>query len=93
MSLPPPNNLNKPKKRGKLKKSKERNLLERILKYEEGVLRFMKNADVPFTNNSAEKDQRMSKVQQKISGCFRSMEAAKTILSSEVICRHATHMK
>ena len=75
--LPPKTSKNGKNKKGRLKRSKARNLLERLLKYEEDVLRFMKNADVPFTNNSAERDQRMSKVQQKISGCFRSMEAAK----------------
>lgn len=77
---PPPSpkkSKNGKKKKGRVKRSKARNLLERLLKYEEDVLRFMENADVPFTNNSAERDQRMSKVQQKISGCFRSMEAAK----------------
>jgi len=59
-------------KRGRLKKTKSRNLLERLQNYEDDVLRFMINQDVPFTNNQGENDLRMAKVQQKISGCFRS---------------------
>ena len=70
--IPPPG---KPK-RGKLKRSKARNLLERLRDYEDDVLRFMENPDVPFTNNRGENDIRMTKVQQKISGCFRSMTGA-----------------
>jgi transposase len=61
-------------KRGRQKKSTARNLLERLENFEEDVLRFMKESDVPFTNNQGENDLRMTKVQQKISGCFRSME-------------------
>jgi transposase len=60
------------------KRSKSRNLLERLINFEDDVLRFMKEADVPFTNNQGENDIRMTKVQQKISGCFRSMEGAET---------------
>jgi len=44
--------------------------------YEDDVLRFMENEIVPFTNNLGENDIRMTKVQQKISGCFRSMDGA-----------------
>ena len=64
------------KKPGRIKKSKARNLLERLALFEEDTLRFMKEVDVPFTNNLAENNIRMTKVQQKISGCFRSMEGA-----------------
>ena len=63
-------------KRGRIKKSKSRNLLERLRDYENEVLRFMDIDYVPFTNNLGENDIRMTKVQQKISGCFRSMEGA-----------------
>ncbi len=63
-------------KRGRQKRSKARNLLERLIHYEEDVLRFMENLIVPFTNNQGENDLRMTKVQQKISGCFRSLEGA-----------------
>ncbi len=65
-----------PGQRGKLKKSKARNLLERLENFEEDTLRFMKEENVPFTNNQGENDLRMTKVQQKISGCFRSMIGA-----------------
>ncbi len=64
-------------KRGKAAKSKARNLLERLRDFEDDVLRFMDLDFVPFTNNQAENDLRMIKVQQKISGCFRSIEGAK----------------
>ena len=64
-------------KRGRIRKSKARNLLERLIDFEEDVLRFMKENLVPFTNNMGENDLRMTKVQQKISGCFRSMDGAK----------------
>ena len=63
-------------KRGRTKKTKSRNLLERFRDYEDDVLRFTKNEEVPFTNNLGENDLRMTKVQQKISGCFRSLEGA-----------------
>jgi transposase len=66
----------KDEQRGKLKKSKSRNLLERLQDYENDTLRFMENKIVPFTNNLGENDLRMTKVQQKISGCFRSIDGA-----------------
>jgi transposase len=61
--------------------SKSRNLLERLLEFEDETLMFMEESDVPFTNNQGERDLRMTKVQQKISGCFRSFRGAKDFCS------------
>jgi transposase len=63
-------------KRGKIAKSDAHNLIERLLKHEEAVLLFARNSHVAFTNNRAERDLRMAKVKQKVSGCFRSEKYA-----------------
>lgn len=67
--------------RGRTKQTKSRNLLDRLSGYEQDVLRFATEKEVPFTNNAGENDIRMTKVQQKISGCFRSLQGAR------VFCR------
>ena len=73
---PPPDESQRKGKRGRLKRSKSRNLLERLVDFETETLRFMDDVNVPFSNNLGERDIRMTKVQQKISGCFRSMKGA-----------------
>lgn len=74
---PAPDESQRKGRRGRLARSKARNLLERLRDFENDVLRFMVEDEVPFSNNQAENDLRMTKVQQKISGCFRSWEGAK----------------
>ncbi len=65
------------KKRGRIAKSDAHNLWGRLREHEESVLRFAINPHVAFTNNRAERDFRMVKVKQKISGCFRTEKYAK----------------
>jgi transposase len=81
MECPPPDENQRTGNRGRLKRTKSRNLLERLMDFEDETLRFMEDPLVPFTNNQGENDIRMTKVQQKISGCFRSIRGA------EIFCR------
>ena len=61
--------------------SKATNLLKRLRDYSQDVWRFMSDEGVPFTNNLAEQALRMSKVKQKISGCFRTAHGADTFFT------------
>jgi len=63
--------------RGRPKKTKGRNLLERFIEYRPYVLAFAEFEEIPFTNNLAERDLRPAKIKQKVSGCFRTLEGAK----------------
>lgn len=71
---PPPERT--PGKRGRLKRTKGRNLVERLIREEEAVLAFAFNKEVPFTNNLAERDIRPAKVKMKVSNCFRTFHGA-----------------
>jgi len=74
-------------KRGRVAKSDAHNLWERLKEHESAVLRFAKDPNVAFTNNRAERDLRMSKVKQKVSGCFRKPEYA------EAYCRISSYLQ
>ncbi|MFA5824271.1 MAG: IS66 family transposase [Thermodesulfovibrionales bacterium] len=86
IECPPPDEPRQPGQRGRAKRSKARNLLERLQLFELDVLRFMVNPIVPFTNNQGENDIRMTKVHQKISGCFRSQDGA------DIFCRVRSYL-
>ncbi len=74
-------------KRGRVAKSDAHNLWERFKRYEQAVLLFARLPHVPFTNNRAERDLRMSKVKQKVSGCFRTRQYA------EAYCRISSYLQ
>jgi len=77
INAPPPQR--QPGQRGRIKRGKARNLLERLRDREDAALHFLEDPAVPWENNQAERDLRMAKVQQKVSGGFRT-EAGAQIL-------------
>jgi len=74
-------------KRGRVAKSDAHNLLERLRLHEKAVLLFARESHVAFTNNRAERDLRMSKVKQKVSGCFRAQQYA------QAYCRISSYLQ
>lgn len=74
-------------KRGRIAKSDAHNLWERLKEHENAVLLFAKDPHVAFTNNRAERDLRMSKVKQKVSGCFRKSQYA------QAYCRISSYLQ
>lgn len=68
-------------RRGPIARSKTANLHRRLDEHREQVLRFAHDLRVPFDNNQAERDLRMIKLQQKISGSWRTIEGAEGFLA------------
>ena len=64
------------RKRGRKKRTKAQNLVNRLRERRDDYLRFMTDKYVPFSNNQAERDLRMMKLKMKISGCFRKVMGA-----------------
>jgi transposase len=68
------------KRKGRKKKGKERSLVERLMALKASVCLFIRNFDVPFDNNQAERDVRNVKTKTKVFGCFRTENGAQNYL-------------
>lgn len=73
-------------KKGRTKRGKVGSLVDRLILHKDKYLLFFTDFSVPFDNNQSERDIRMFKVKQKVSGCFRTMDGAKdfALISSYV---------
>jgi transposase len=81
----PPLETSPRKQRGRTRRRKGHNLVLRLRDHKEDTLRFLTNPVVPFTNNQAERDIRMMKLKQKISGCFRADTGAQTFVTIRTV--------
>lgn len=72
-----PRNIKRTTERGRIEQTTSRLLAERFIKCKKMILGFLHDFNIPFDNNLVERDLRMIKLKQKISGCFRSIEGAK----------------
>ena len=74
-------------KKGRIPKSEAELLLDAFKTYETEILRFARQSEVPFSNNRAERDLRMAKVKQKVSGTFRNFDHA------QAYCRISSYLQ
>ena len=81
----PPLGAGLPTPRGRIRRRTGHNLLIRLRNHKDDTLRFLYDPTVPFTNNQAERDLRMMKVRQKISGGFRSETGARTFATLRTV--------
>jgi len=81
----PPLGAGLPTRRGRIRRRTGHNLLLRLRDHKDATLRFLYDLTVPFTNNQAERDLRMMKVRQKISGGFRSDTGAQTFATLRTV--------
>ena len=86
-ACPPPDESQRQGKRGRLKRTRARNLLERLIAYEADVLRFLDSPEVPFANNQSERDIRMFKVHQKYRVASALLKELRSSAACAAICR------